>query len=375
RLATLDGSVQKSTFTREQATELGAAVDTFIRRPGYQGIVTDYRVTSASAARSPALADRLHGLFPQANSHDFSPYPPEVRREILLLLRFLPNGAQHYILSLAKLYDGQDHFYRAALNIACGTDPKRRDAILADFDKQFPEWNDNVADLVWELRPKSMLPRLEKLLVDDKLTATQKGRIVDILAVYDEPATGKVLLALLTADAPADVKARALENLQRYLPTKWNALTKSEEFKTAINQFLGKFESTRAGLQLVAATKYAPALPLVVRLASLHDKEAIRTLGKLPEPRAVAELEKTLGALRARSRAPMSPPLPLDVAEALIAALGEQAGGRNTETAALATRTLQVSVTSADEPIELKRAAVNALAGSRAGTEWLLDVQ
>ena len=68
-------------------------------------------------------------------------------------------------IDLAKHYDGHDHFYRAALNIACGTDPARRDAILADFDKHFPEWNDKVADLVWELRPKSVLPRLGKLLV------------------------------------------------------------------------------------------------------------------------------------------------------------------------------------------------------------------
>jgi hypothetical protein len=71
-------------------------------------------------------------------------------------------------LSLSKLYDSQNIFYRAALNIACGTDPKRREALLADFDKHFPEWNDKVADLVWELRPASVLPRLGKLLEDPK---------------------------------------------------------------------------------------------------------------------------------------------------------------------------------------------------------------
>ena len=78
----------------------------------------------------------------------------------------MPNIVQDASGRLAKLYDGQDHFYRAALNIACGTDPERRRHILADFDKHFPEWNDKVADLVWELRPKSVLPRLGKLLGD-----------------------------------------------------------------------------------------------------------------------------------------------------------------------------------------------------------------
>src|SRR5690606_660466 len=58
-----------------------------------------------------------------------------------------PNSAKPVFFKFAKQYDGKDHFYRAALNIACGTDPERRKAILADFDKHFPEWNDKVADL------------------------------------------------------------------------------------------------------------------------------------------------------------------------------------------------------------------------------------
>src|SRR5947209_9802012 len=117
-----------------------------------------------------------------------------------------PTNAKRAFYHFAKRYDGQDRFYLAALNIACGTDPARRDAILADFDKHFPEWDDKVADLVWELRPKSVLPRLEKLLADGKLTAAQKGRVVDILAVNDDPAAGKAMLKLLTADHPAEEK-------------------------------------------------------------------------------------------------------------------------------------------------------------------------
>ena len=76
------------------------------------------------------------------------------RRELLLWARQWEAAPAAALLGKsAKQYDGQDHFYRAALNIAAGIDPARRDAILADFDKHFPEWNDRVADLVWELRP------------------------------------------------------------------------------------------------------------------------------------------------------------------------------------------------------------------------------
>src|SRR5262245_63130665 len=134
-------------------------------------------------------------------------------REILLSVRDLDLPTAKKIFDfLVKLYDGEDHFYRAALNIACGTDPERRKIILADFDKHFPEWNDKVADLVWELRPASVLPRLGKLLSDPKLTAAQKARVVDIIASNDDLAAGRTMLDVLKSDAAPEVKARAIES-------------------------------------------------------------------------------------------------------------------------------------------------------------------
>ena len=179
--------------------------------------------------------------------------------------------------ALAKLYDGQDHFYRAALNIACGTDPARRDAILADFDKHFPEWNDKVADLVWELRPKSVLPRLGKLLADPKLTPAQKGRIVDILAVNDDPAAGKTHARRCSAaTSPPEVKARALENLRLFLPTKWNDLTQGDELRGGHRRSARRPRTHQiAGLQLVAARRTAATVDDVIGLAR-DDKAAAR---------------------------------------------------------------------------------------------------
>jgi hypothetical protein len=59
-----------------------------------------------------------------------------VDREYLCWLRKhnVDDDLVHLFFALANLYDGHDHFYRAALNIACGTDPQRRAKILADFD-------------------------------------------------------------------------------------------------------------------------------------------------------------------------------------------------------------------------------------------------
>ncbi len=120
--------------------------------------------------------------------------------------------------ALALKYDG-DPMYRAALNIACGTNPARRDAILKYFGQVFPAWDDKVADLVWELRPKSMLPRLGELLADPKLTAAQKARIVEILAASDDIAAGRTMLALATSSThPGEVRSKALEQLKLFLP-------------------------------------------------------------------------------------------------------------------------------------------------------------
>jgi putative membrane-bound dehydrogenase-like protein len=294
---------------------------------------------------------------------------PYYSREQLLALRDVPpDKAKRVFYPIAKVYDGKDHFLRAALNIACGTSPARRDAILADFDKHFPEWNDKVADLVWELRPKSVLPRLEKLLADGKLTAAQKGRVVDILAVNDDPAAGKAMLKLLTADHPAEVKARALENLRLFLQTKWKALEKSEELQNAIDRLLADDRTVTTGLKLIAAARYPSVLDKVAGLAgdpkapAAVRAEAVRTLGAVPNPEAA----KALAALL-RDKT---------VAADAVAALATQAGGPpNSQSARVALAALQAEVTAADAPAESKRTALAALAGTHPGTIWLLQLK
>lgn len=165
-----------------------------------------HRQLSAKLAFSST--DFLKGNLPVVGAENVFLMPPSVRREALLGLRLMPTSDTviDLFFKLASHYDGEDIFYRAALNIACGTDPKRRDEILADFDKHFPEWNDKVADLVWELRPKSVLPRLPKLLTDAKLTDKQKARVLDIIVAYDDASAGAAMLDVLKTNAPAEVK-------------------------------------------------------------------------------------------------------------------------------------------------------------------------
>jgi putative membrane-bound dehydrogenase-like protein len=295
---------------------------------------------------------------------------PGYSREFALLLQYVPldEFPKETFYTIAKKYDGQDIFYRAALNIACGTDSARRDAILADFDKHFPEWDDKTADLVWELRPKSVLPRLGKLLGDGKLTAAQKARVIDIIAANDDPEAGKSVLEVLKSDAAPEVKARAIESLKQFLPTKWKPLQGGKELASALDDLLKDAKTQATGLQLVAAVGGADRVAAVAAIASDDKvaleirKEAVRTLGKIPAAESVAALVKV-----------GTPENPLSIPA--IQALGEllPKGQKPPAFSAQALEALQKAIASEKAKPELKSAALAALAGNQAGTQWLLD--
>src|SRR5262249_28934832 len=180
---------------------------------------------------------------------------PAVSREALLALRdYDPAKAKPIIMELAKRYDGKDRFYLEAIGIAVGHhDKARRDVILADFDKQFPRWDEKVADLVWELRPPQMLPLLEKRLADGSLPAGQRARVVDLLAGSPDAAAGTALLKALRADAPGAVRERAVEHLKALLPGKWNGLRRNPQLADTITRLLDRPQTRAAGLELIGA--------------------------------------------------------------------------------------------------------------------------
>lgn len=293
-----------------------------------------------------------------------TPYENELasmRREYLL---HIPNielkYAKMWVLKYADFYDGSDRTYLSALNIACGTDPARRDAILADFEKHFPEWNDKVADLVWELRPKSMLPKMGKLLDDPKLTEKQKARIVDIIAVNDDLSAGKTLVSLLTQDKPAEVKAKALENLRLFIPTKWKELAKSDELKSAVSTLLDSPKTTIVGLQLASATNHAPAVEriegMLTKAPYAIQMEAIKTLGVIQSSKSIENLETILKGADSSLKVPA------------VKALAAQNNAKSLAA-------LQSIVTTDLNANSLKVEAITALAGTRQGTQWLLKQQ
>src|SRR5262249_54339329 len=180
---------------------------------------------------------------------------PAVLREGLLALRDGdPKDVKSAIYQLMKRYDGKDRFYLCAVGIAVGHHDKgRRAALLADFAREFPGWGDQVAGLVWELRPPRAVTFLQRHLGDVKLSAAQRARIVDLLADAEDKDAGAVVLKLLASDAPGPVRERALEGLKRNLPGKWQHLKKGAAFDKAVQALLAKAEWRAEGLALVGA--------------------------------------------------------------------------------------------------------------------------
>jgi putative membrane-bound dehydrogenase-like protein len=354
-----------------------------VARGWLQGSILEGRtknyVDSRRSSWSGPIDDQLQQLFIRLLQYDASlgadldevaKYSSAVRREYLLHLRNSPLAQMiPEFYALAKRYDGTDHFYRAALNIACGTDPARRDAILADFDKHFPEWNDKVADLVWELRPKSVLPRLGKLLADARLTPAQKARIVEILATSDDPAAGQTMLTVLKSDAAPEVKARAIDSLKLYLPNKWKSLQSGKDLAAAIDGLLADVKMQTTGLQLIVA---ANALDRIDAVIAIDDKpatpeariEAIKALGKLRTVKSVETLEKDA----VRPGVTKMPSMRIEAINALAALI---AGRGNDEVSLKALAALQKLVKQEQAP-ELRPAAVEALSSTRTGSQWLL---
>jgi putative membrane-bound dehydrogenase-like protein len=296
-----------------------------------------------------------------------------VRREALLALRDADLArARPLIFELALQYDGTDRFYLEAVGIAVGHwDKERRDVILKDFDKEFPEWNDKVADLVWELRPPCMMPTLQKKLADAKLSAASRARIVDILALSDDASAAKALLDALHGDAPAEVRDKAIDNLKLYLPNKWAGLRQSQELTAAIDRLLAKSETAPTGLALVSAAERVDLIPRVTELVAARDAPdalkaaAVHALGALPSAEAVRALT---GLLPTANEA---------LGVAAVQALGRLLGGRGRDNPAgkPAAEALHALVLGKEKSsLVLREAAVSALAGSRSGTQWLLEL-
>ena len=287
---------------------------------------------------------------------------PMVRREALLFLRDIdPNKAKSQIIKLAQKFDGKDRFYLAAVGIAVGHhDAKRREIILADFAKHFPEWNEKVAGLAWELRPPGIFPLLEKQLLNAKVSAGQRSQIVNILASSTEPGAAAVLLKALKDSNSRDIRDDLVSSLTLNLAGKWSNLRKSKELTSVIEKLLEAKETRQTGLALIAAAQRIDFLDRVIDITKSEREPdaarqaALQTLGSFKTEKATEALWGQLGRAE------------LKFAIEAAGALGRQGTHQ-------AIAVLQKTVVAERAELELRQAIVAALAGTRPGATWLLD--
>jgi putative membrane-bound dehydrogenase-like protein len=205
------------------------------------------------------LAD-FHGLTPSDYIPDWKEAllndpSAAVRREALLLMRGEDAAkVKPLFYDLARKWDGKDRFYLCALGICAGLERSRRDAILADFDKQFREWGVATGGLLWELRPPMALAMMQQRLAGPKLTAAQQLQIVKTLAIAQDPAAGRVLLKELERGLPEAAAREALGLLKSNLTDKWTSLRGSDELAAAVKKLLAEPATRVQGIELMAAS-------------------------------------------------------------------------------------------------------------------------
>jgi putative membrane-bound dehydrogenase-like protein len=291
-------------------------------------------------------------------------YDPAIIREVLVGFRDLES--KKFIDTFwdcAERFDGHDRTYLAALNIACGTEPQRRNAILNDFEKHFPEWNDKTAWLVWELRPPKVIAKLGHKLATEPMSPLQTELALGAMAAASGSDGGESMLKLLsTTQLNRQVRGAAITTLLKYLPGKWASLKNSDLVRRAIETQMKDGVMLPAVIELVAVCERKDFEGFLGTLASGVEGHpnsvrftAIAGLSKLKGKDSVTLLSKLLNR-----------PEPKAARQEVMKALGKM----NTEEALMP---LQKVFGDSKLDGEDRRMALEALAGSRLGTTWLLN--
>jgi putative membrane-bound dehydrogenase-like protein len=290
-----------------------------------------------------------------------------VKREALLCLRDCDTAvAKPLIAALAKDYDGKDRFYLEALGIAVGHESERREIVLRDFVKDFPAWNEQLAGIVWELNPPGAEKLLEANLHDDHLSIDQRLYIIGILANSPSLESGDILLRLLTKDAAKPVQERAVECLQTNIHGKWNKLRGQPLFASTVQYLLESKSGHALAMTLMGVSENPEYVQAAAAIALSKTEElptrmnAIRALGALPGSDALDALSNLVRTAGLESQA--------------IAAIGMHAQQRrDAKEVGKAVAILGEIIAMGKLDESARRAALSALAGSRAGTVWLLE--
>ena len=289
-----------------------------------------------------------------------------VRGQIALALaaKSGDSKASKALIELATRYDGTDRFYRESLGIAFrGKESWAFNEVIARLGNT---WDARLAGIVTQLHPPDALPLVESALANKKLDVALHMRALEALDAIGTQDAGQQIVAVLTADAAAELKSHALHLLARDGGDAWRGVTEADSMRAYLDAALGDAALRDGALAFIGETQLVPMLPKVVAVAT--DANAS------PESRVKALA--TVQAIGARAKRG-------DTADALpqIAKLIET-GDEATRAAAVkalstfkgddATDVLKAALINAQADMPVRREALHALAGSRSGANTLV---
>jgi putative heme-binding domain-containing protein len=275
-----------------------------------------------------------------------------------------PAKVKPLFYELARKWDGKDRYYLCALGICAGTDKNRRDALLADFDKQIGPWDSKTGGLLWELRPPMALTMMEKRLAEPTLTAREQQQIVETVANVDDPAAGKVLLAHF-ASLPEPAKAEVAVQLKANLGNKWLSLRKSKELQGTVKSLLDAPATRIVGVELASAADDQDLIPALKDYAvSATESPAVRLAAAKALLHFKQDAEATATFIQLAGQDMNGP---ANLANDSVLALGGINSPKATDFLHDAAKD------SKKYPLPLRQAAVASLAGTSTGTVWLME--
>ncbi|MEM9830020.1 MAG: PVC-type heme-binding CxxCH protein [Bacteroidota bacterium] len=309
---------------------------------------SDLRIAGIRMARQQKL-DMIPIL--QQMAQDES---PQVRREVALALRYLDSPeADEIWATLATQHDGKDRWYLEALGI--GADLHAESRFQAWINKVGDDWDTPVGrDIVWRMRSKETIPLLAELIQESEAnTYPDRLRYFRAFDFQQDDSKQDVLASLAVQQHPnqEEITILALNHIDT------ERVKRSPQLKTALQTSLDKLQGSDTYVELVKRYELREYQPALLALAM-----------EKPEESAGVEAAKLL--LDFEGEAMMLDMLKEGSTEERLAIIQTLKRVNNDQSISL----LQQVIANQEQPIDLRKEAVMAFAGSWGGENRLLDM-
>ncbi|MEO0330895.1 MAG: PVC-type heme-binding CxxCH protein, partial [Bacteroidota bacterium] len=279
---------------------------------------------------------------------------PQVRREVALALRYLASPeADEIWATLATQHDGKDRWYLEALGI--GADLYAEPRFQAWINKVGDDWDTPVGrDIVWRMRSKETIPLLAELIQESEAnTYPDRLRYFRAFDFQQDDSKQDVLASLAVQQHPnqEEITILALNHIDT------ERVKRSPQLKTALQTSLDKLQGSDTYVELVKRYELKEYQPALLALAMEKPEESVG----VEAAKLLLDFEGEVMILDMLKEG--STEERLSIIQALKRVNNDQS-----------ISLLQQVIASQEQPIDLRKEAVMALAGSWGGENRLLDM-